>query len=67
MIFRFSVSTAAGLFAAFVDFIHRRPRAALGLFLRQAALFVAFLDVLGLAFLLVGVLRFVASGHAGSC
>jgi hypothetical protein len=39
------------------------PRPPLGFALPDATLLVTFLDVLGLAFLLVGVLGFVASRH----
>jgi hypothetical protein len=39
------------------------PGAAFGFFGRQAAGFVAFLDVLGLALLFVGVTGFVAARH----
>jgi hypothetical protein len=63
MVFRFSVSPAAGLFAAFVDLVDGRPGPAFGLAAREAALLITFLDVLGLTFFLVGIFRFVAAGH----
>jgi hypothetical protein len=43
--------------------VDRRPRAPFGFLLADAALLVAFLDVLGLALLLVGVSRFVSTRH----
>src|SRR5688572_2775067 len=57
------VSPAAGLLPAVVDLVHRRPGAALGLVVGHAAALVALLDVLGLAFLLVGILRLVSTWH----
>src|SRR5690242_12643703 len=43
--------------------VHRGPRPPLGLGLRDPAVFVALLDVLGLAFLLARVTRLVAAWH----
>src|SRR5437762_13620779 len=58
-----AAARAAGLLAAAVVLVDRRPGPPLGLLLGDAALFVAFGDVVGLALLLVGVLRLVALGH----
>ena len=49
--------------AAAILFVYRGPCDALSFLLRFAALFVAFLYVLGLAFLLIGVGRFISLWH----
>ena len=54
---------AAGLLAAAVVLVDGCPGPALGLLLGHAALLVAFGDVIGLAFLLVGVFGLVAARH----
>src|SRR5215469_4551034 len=54
----------AALLAAAALLVDGRPGAPFGLLFREAAAFVAFGDVVGLAFLLVGVLGLVAPGHA---
>src|ERR1700730_2152282 len=51
------------LLAAMRLLVDGRPGAPRGLPCRDSTLLVAFLDVLGLAFLLVGVARFVAARH----
>src|SRR5262245_29142767 len=51
------------LVAAAFLLVDGRPGAPLGFLLADAALLVAFLDVLRLALLAVGVLRFVAARH----
>src|SRR3954469_5961051 len=56
----------AALVAAAGFLVDGRPGAPLGFLRADAALLVAFLDMLGLAFLLVGVARFVTAGHAAS-
>src|SRR6266550_6760727 len=63
MIFRFSVTTTARFFTAVRCLVDGRPGAALGFILRYAAFLVAFLDVVGLSFLLVGVFRFITAWH----
>src|SRR5205085_3383585 len=61
---RLAVAAArATLLAAARFFVHRRPSAALGLFLRHTAILVAFLDVLGFTFLFVRVCPFIPSRH----
>jgi len=60
----FTLAAAGAAFlAAAGHLVDGGPGAPLGLVFWDAALFVAFLDVLGLALLLVGVARFVAAGH----
>jgi hypothetical protein len=54
MVFSFA-SAGAGLLAATTLLVDGGPSATLGFFLGNATIFVAFLDVLGLAFLLVGI------------
>jgi hypothetical protein len=54
----------AALVAAAAFLVDGRPGPPLGLMLRHAALFVAVGDMIGLAFLLVGVFRFVAARHS---
>src|SRR3569623_2408073 len=53
----------AGLHAAAALLADRRPGAALGRLLRDAAGLIALLDMLGLALLLVGVAALVAARH----
>src|SRR5690606_37870091 len=60
------LAPGAGLLAAAILLVDRRPCAALGLLVRHPALFVAFLDVLGLALLLVGVGGLVSLAHGGA-
>jgi len=55
---------AAGRLAAAVVFVDGGPGASLGFLFGDAAPLVALGDVVGLAFLLVGVFRFVAARHA---
>jgi hypothetical protein len=55
VILGFPVTTAARFFTAMVNLVDSRPGSALCFILRKPTLFVAFLDVLCLAFLLVGV------------
>ena len=57
---RLLTAGAAGEFPAAVISIYRGPGAGLGFVLRNAAFLVAFFDVLGLALLLVGILRFIS-------
>jgi hypothetical protein len=59
----FGPAAGAALLPAVRFLVHGRPSAPFGLLLRNAAVFVAFLDVLGLALLLAGVTGFVAAGH----
>jgi hypothetical protein len=54
MVFSFA-SAGAGLLAATTLLVDGGPSKTLGFFLGNATIFVAFLDVLGLAFLLVGI------------
>jgi hypothetical protein len=53
----------AGLLSAASHIVDGGPGTALGFVLADTALLIAFLDVLGLAFLLAGVFRLVATGH----
>jgi hypothetical protein len=48
-----------------VLFVDGGPGATLSLFLGNTAIFIAFLDVLGLPFLLTGITRLVAPRHGG--
>src|SRR5262249_22585960 len=57
---------AARLLAAGIVLVDRGPGAPLGFLLADALLLVTFLDVLGLALLLVGVFRLAALGHERS-
>jgi hypothetical protein len=57
---------AAALLAAAVGFVDGRPGALFSLFRADALLFVAFLDVFGLALLFAGVAGFIAAGHESS-
>src|ERR1700756_4520988 len=59
----FRPATGAALVPAVGFFVHSRPGAPFGLLLRNAAVLVAFLDVLGLALLLLSVTGLVAAGH----
>src|SRR5436190_18260796 len=63
MIFRRPVSTTARFLAAMRRFVDGCPGSALGFVRRYAAVLVAFLDVVGLSFLFVGVLRFITAWH----
>jgi hypothetical protein len=63
MVLRFAAAGPA-LFPAVSFFVYCRPSSALGFVLRDATLLVSFLDVLGHPLLLVGVTRFVSTGHA---
>src|SRR5215813_8042882 len=54
---RTTLLAAAGLF------VHRRPSTSLRLLFRRAAVFIAFFDVLSLAFLLARICRFISPGH----
>jgi len=63
VVFGFPAPTARFL-SAVRFLVHRRPGAAFGFLLGGTALLVPFLDVLGLAFLLVRVTRFVSSRHS---
>src|SRR5581483_7536841 len=54
----------AALLAAAGLLVDRGPGAPLGLAPADAALLVAFLDVLGLALLLAGIARLIPAGHA---
>ena len=55
--------TSAGLFTPAVNLVHGSPSPTFGFVFGDATILVAFLDVLGLSFFLVGVLRFVSAGH----
>src|SRR3954470_18311699 len=57
VVFGFAAA-AAGFLAAVGFLVHGGPCAAFGFLLRRAAFLVAFLDVLGLAFLFAGVAGF---------
>src|SRR5678816_265059 len=57
---------AAGLLAAAVVLVDGGPGPGLGLLVRNAFLFVAFRDVVGLAFLFVGVFGLVSARHGDS-
>src|ERR1700759_5303918 len=59
----FGPAAGAALLPAVRFLVHGRPSAPFRLPFRNAAVFVAFLDVLGLALLLAGVAGFVAAGH----
>ena len=61
-----AVAGAPGFLAAAVVFVDGRPSSTLGLFLLDAAIFIAFGNVISLAFLLVGVFRFITTGHHAS-
>src|SRR5581483_148801 len=63
VIFGFAITSAARFLATVMHRIDGGPGAALGFFLRDATLLVAFLDVLGLTLLFVCVFVFVASWH----
>jgi hypothetical protein len=53
----------AGFLAAAAFLVDRRPGAAFGLLLGDAAVLIAFLDMFGLALLFVGVAALVAARH----
>lgn len=59
----FALAGATGLLTAAVIFVDGRPGTALGFIFGNAAVFVAFGDVVGFAILLVSVLGFVTTGH----
>jgi hypothetical protein len=58
----FGPAAGAALLPAMGFFVHGRPGASFGLLLRNAAVFIALLDVFGLAFLFVGVTGLIAPG-----
>src|SRR5690606_35094004 len=61
------VATAgAGFVATAIVLVDRGPGATLGFIGRDAPLFIALLDMLGLALLLVGIGGFVTLGHGSS-
>src|SRR4051794_18780608 len=64
MVFGAAVPAAAGLLTAVMYLVDRRPRAALGLIARYAALLVALFDVLGLTLLFISVVTLVSSRHS---
>src|ERR687888_2556565 len=57
------MSATAGLLAAAVHLVHRRPGPPFGFVFRNAALFVPFFDMLGLTLLLVAVFALVSAWH----
>jgi hypothetical protein len=59
-------ASRAGLVAAARLLVHRCPGTAFGLFVADTAILIAFLDMLGLALLLVGIFILVALGHHAS-
>jgi hypothetical protein len=59
----FGAPSGPALLSAVGLLVHGRPSASLGFLLGNASMFVAFLDVFGLAFLFFGVARFVATRH----
>jgi hypothetical protein len=59
----FFAASRAAFFSTAGHFIDGRPRATLGFFAAQAARFITFFDVSGLAFLFAGIAGFVAFGH----
>ncbi len=56
-------TAGTALFSAAGHFIYGRPRASLGFFGAQAARFVAFFYVFGLAFLFAGITGFITLWH----
>jgi len=54
----------AGLVAAARFLVHRRPSAALSFFVADAAILIAFLDMRGLALLLIGIFVLVTPWHS---
>jgi hypothetical protein len=56
-------STRAAFLATVSFFIHRSPSTSFGLVVRNAALLVAFLDVLGHSLLLAAVAGFISTRH----
>src|SRR3954470_24383825 len=65
MVLRLAAPGAA-LLAAMGFLVDRRPGPAFRLLARDAARFVAFLDMLGLPLLLAGIARLVAARHGGA-
>jgi hypothetical protein len=59
----FMASARAAFLAATGFFIDGGPGAAFGFLFGGATIFVAFLDVLGLAFLFAGITRLVSTRH----
>lgn len=53
----------AAFLSATARLVHRRPRPAFSLFLRNPLLFIPLLDMLSLAFLFAGMARFVSFWH----
>jgi hypothetical protein len=58
-----AVTTTAALLATSMDLVHSCPRATLGFFFGKAAFEIPLFDVLGLAFLFIGVLRLISLRH----
>src|SRR3954451_11430728 len=65
MVLRLAAAGAA-LLATMGFLVDRRPGPAFRLLARDAARFVAFLDMLGLPLLLAGIARLVAARHGGA-
>ena len=63
VVFLLTVTATTRLLAAPMNFVHRGPRTALGLFLGNAVALIPFFYVLSLAFLFVSVFRFVTAWH----
>ena len=59
-----AASRSAGLIATAVVLINGRPSPALRFFLVDAALLVTLCDMIGFAFLFVGIFGFVAAWHS---
>lgn len=59
-----ALARSTGLHTAAIVLVDGRPGTALRLLFRDAAILIAFGDVIGLAFLLVGVFGFVTTGMA---
>jgi hypothetical protein len=66
VVFGLAVTAAAGLLAAAVDLVDGCPGAPFSFVGGEAAFLVAFLDMLSLAFLVVGVFALVAARHGTS-
>lgn len=62
----FFTAAGAGFFSTAAHFVFGGPGPTFGFFLGDAAFFVAFFDVLGLAFLFARVTGLVAAWHSGS-
>jgi hypothetical protein len=58
-----TLTAATGSLTAAVVFVHCRPGATLGFLVWHPAVFVAFCNMIRLAFLLLGVFRFVSAWH----